>query len=71
MPFIRFLNAEIIVYDCSLAKARQPELEKELFEYADVVLTSRTTEDEFRGFYGAPKFHSSFLDEAPGLMGIA
>lgn len=41
MPFIRNLNAEIIIYDClrdySITHA---SLEKELFEYADLVLTS-------------------------------
>lgn len=41
MHFIRHLNAEIIIYDCQKDYAgTHPELEKELFEYADVVLTS-------------------------------
>ncbi len=41
MPFVRKLSADVIVYDClSCYLQKMPELEKELFEYADVVLTS-------------------------------
>lgn len=41
MPFIRTLNPEIIVYDCVRDYCQShPELEKELYQYADVVLTS-------------------------------
>jgi hypothetical protein len=45
MPFIRNLSAEIIVYDCLRNYSiTHPELEQELFQYADVVLTSALTE---------------------------
>ncbi len=41
IPFIRNLSAEIIVYDCVKNYClSNPELEKELYEYADVVITS-------------------------------
>lgn len=41
MHFIRHLNPGIIIYDCLKDFSKtNPELEKELFEYADVVLTS-------------------------------
>jgi UDP-galactopyranose mutase len=41
MPLIRSLSAEIIIYDClNDYSASHLELEKELFQYADVVLTS-------------------------------
>jgi hypothetical protein len=44
MPFIRSLSAEIIIYDCLKDySASHVELEKELFQYADVVLTSGMT----------------------------
>jgi hypothetical protein len=44
MPFIRSLNAEIIIYDCLKDySASHVDLEKELFQYADVVLTSGMT----------------------------
>ena len=48
MPFIRHLSAEIIVYDClrDYSKTHQ-ELEHELFQYADVVLTSGLSEQRF------------------------
>lgn len=39
MPFIRNLNSEFVVYDCvKNYSALYPELEEELFQYADVVL---------------------------------
>lgn len=41
MPFIRTLSPEIIIYDCVKNFSQtNPDLEKELFAYADVVLTS-------------------------------
>lgn len=41
MHFIRHMNPEIIIYDClNNYSETHPELEKELFDYADVVLTS-------------------------------
>jgi len=41
MPFIRKLSPEIIIYDCQKDySSTHRELEKELFLYADVVLTS-------------------------------
>ena len=41
MPYIRHLSPEIIVYDCLKDYSEtNPELEHELFQYADVVLTS-------------------------------
>lgn len=41
MHFIRHLNPEIIIYDCVKDySVSHPEIEKELFQYADVVLTS-------------------------------
>ena len=44
MPYIRNLNSEIIVYDCiKNYSISRPELEQELFQYADVVLTSGLT----------------------------
>lgn len=44
MPLIRSLSAEIIIYDCIKDySASHTELEKELFLYADVVLTSGMT----------------------------
>lgn len=54
MPFIRHLNADIIVYDCFLNSIHHVELEKELFEYADVVLTSRTARDDQRDLRPSP-----------------
>lgn len=46
MPFIRNLNSEIIVYDCiKNYSLTRPELEQELFQYADVVLTSAMTSE--------------------------
>jgi UDP-galactopyranose mutase len=48
MPFIRHLNPEIIVYDCLRDYSKSnPELEHELFQYADVVLTSGLAEKRF------------------------
>lgn len=45
MPFIRNLSAEIIVYDClKNYSLSHTELEQELFQYADVVLTSGLSE---------------------------
>ena len=44
MPLIRNLSAEIIIYDCLKDySVSHVELEKELFQYADVVLTSGMT----------------------------
>lgn len=47
MPFIRYLNPEIIIYDCLLVDGLYHELEQEMLEYADVVLTSRTQRNDF------------------------
>ena len=48
MPFIRHLNPEIIVYDCLKDYSKShSELEHELFQYADVVLTSGLAEKRF------------------------
>lgn len=44
MPYVRSLSAEIIIYDCLKDYSESHmELEKELFQYADVVLTSGMT----------------------------
>ena len=41
MPFVRHLSAEIIVYDCVKSYIlTHPELEQELYQHADIVLTS-------------------------------
>ncbi|HXH75479.1 MAG TPA: hypothetical protein VNJ08_10970 [Bacteriovoracaceae bacterium] len=55
MPFIRYLNAESVIYDClKNDEDANPLLEKELYEYADVVLTSgmtsHTHQDEMKYF---------------------
>lgn len=41
VPYMRTLSPEVIIYDCvDNQSQKNSELEKELFEYADVVLTS-------------------------------
>ncbi len=48
MSYIRKLNSEMIVYDCINSYTNSvPELEEELFEYADVVLTSGHSTKEY------------------------
>jgi UDP-galactopyranose mutase len=49
MAYIRHLNAEFIVYDCLRDYSKSnPELEHELFQYADVVLTSGLSNQHFK-----------------------
>jgi UDP-galactopyranose mutase len=54
MPYIRHLNPEIIIYDCLKDHSKtNAELEHELFQYADVVLTSGLAEQNFMNFDGS------------------
>lgn len=47
MPFIRSLGPEVIVFDCQKDQpVKHPELELELLQYADIVLSGRQSEVE-------------------------
>ena len=63
MPFIRHLNPEIIIYDCLKDYSKtNAELEHELFQYADVVLTSGLAEQRF-----SPSQATKFRAQESGL----
>jgi hypothetical protein len=50
MPFIRNLNSEIIIYDCLKNYSEtNSDLEEELFQYADLTLTTGLTEKRKTG----------------------
>lgn len=66
MVYIRKLNADVIVYDClqNFSKTN-PELEHELFQYADVVLTSGLTGKIPDGIHSRKTPPATFLHLVP------
>ena len=67
MAYIRKLNADVIVYDClQNFSETNPELEHELFQYADVVLTSGLTGKIPDAAHSRKTAPATFLHIVPG-----